>query len=131
MKTIFQAGDQKRYEHTVMPNDAATFASGEVHPVYATFAIARDAEWVCRLFVLEMKEADEEGIGTFVNVKHHSPALIGAKVQFEATVISFIKNEIICGFEAKIGERIIATGQTGQKILKRDKLNKLFSSLVK
>mgnify|MGYP000367271629 CR=1 FL=1 len=62
----FKDGDQLQYEHTVTEQDLASFASGNVHPVYATFSVARDAEWCCRLFVLEMKEADEEGIGNEV-----------------------------------------------------------------
>jgi predicted thioesterase len=98
--------------------------------VYATFAVARDAEWVCRLFVLEMKEADEEGIGTFVTVNHHSPALVGSQVQFTATVESLQGNELICQWEAKVGERLLASGRQGQKILKKTKLDELFAALA-
>ena len=73
MKTPFAIGDQKKYWHTVSDQDLARFASGTVHEVYSTFAIARDAEWSGRLFVLEMKEESEEGIGTGINIIHHAP----------------------------------------------------------
>jgi predicted thioesterase len=130
MKNLPSIGEQRAYVVQVQPSDTATFASGQVHPVYATFAVARDAEWVCRLFVLEMKEADEEGIGTFVTVNHHSPALVGSQVQFTATVESLQGNELICQWEAKVGERLLASGRQGQKILKKTKLQELFAALA-
>lgn len=100
-----------------------------VHPVYATFALARDAEWACRLFVLDMKEADEEGIGTFVTVQHQSPALLGQTVTFVATITELKGNSIVCTYTAHVGSRLVATGEQGQKILKRDRLQQLFGSL--
>ena len=59
---LFEIGSQKYYSKLVEQADCAAFNSGLVHPVYATFALGRDAEWACRLFVLEMKEEEEEGI---------------------------------------------------------------------
>lgn len=130
MKNPFQYGDTKTFTHTVIDSDAARFESGEVHNVYSTFAIARDAEWSGRLFVLEMKEADEEGIGTGVTVEHKSPALMGQQVVYTTTLTEVNKNEIVVDYVARVGERVIATGKTWQKILKREKLDKLFESLV-
>ena len=131
MLNPFNTGDKKRFVKTVQPEDIATFDAGNVHPVYATFALGRDAEWVCRLFVLEMKEADEEGIGTFIHVEHVSPALIGEEVIFEAEVKSIEKNEIVCSYIASVNDRIIAKGETGQKILKKEKIERLFDALKK
>lgn len=131
MKNIFKSGDKKFFEHIVQPEDIATFESGNVHSVYATFALTRDAEWSGRLFVLEMKEEDEEGIGTFVNVQHLSPAFVEDKVVFETTLEEVKGNEIICSFIAKIEERLIAKGTTGQKILKKNKIENLFKELKK
>lgn len=129
MKNHFQVGDQKTFDKKVTPADTASFEAGSVHPVYATFALGRDAEWVCRLFVLDMKEDDEEGIGTYLHIEHLSPALSGSYVNFIATIDKIEGNTIICNFEAKANNRIIAKGQTGQKILKKEKLHKLFNSL--
>ena len=129
MKNIFKPGDIKTYQIVVKATDTASFDSGHVHPVYATFALGRDAEWSCRLFVLQMKEEDEEGIGTFLHVIHCSPALVGSSVIFYATFKQIEANHIICSFEAKIGERLIAKGETGQKILKKEKLERIFSAL--
>ena len=130
MINSFKTGDKKYFTKVVDENDAATFDSGQVHPVYATFALGRDAEWACRLFVLDMKENDEEGIGTFLHVDHASPALLGSTVIFEATLKSVEGNIITCNFEAKSGERLIAEGETGQKILKKDRLESMFNKLI-
>lgn len=129
MKNIFKVGDVKTFSKTVKKEDLATFESGHVHPVYSTFSLARDAEWACRLFVLEMKEDDEEGIGTSIIVDHESPAVENDTVDFTATVKALNKNEIICTYEAKVGDRLIAKGQQGQKILKKEKIKNIFDSV--
>ena len=129
MKNPFQPGDQKVYEKVVKESETASFEQEQVHPVYSTFALARDAEWTCRLFVHEMKEADEEGIGTMITVHHRSPAKIGSTVTFEATIKSIEGNEIICNYLAKVNDRLIAEGEQGQKIVKKEKLKKLFEEL--
>lgn len=126
MKEIFKPGDIKVYTKKVVESDAAAFHGEVLHPVYATFALARDFEWSSRLFFLEMKEEDEEGVGTFLQIEHQSPAQIGEEVLIQATVESLNGNELICIIEARSGERIIATGKTGQKMLKKEKLKKLF-----
>jgi predicted thioesterase len=129
MKQIFSTGSTTAYTKVIRPEDIAAFDSGVVHEVYATFAIARDAEWAGRLFVLEMKDEDEEGIGTFVQVDHHAPALVGETVIFEAIIDELYKNVVACTFSAYVGHRLIASGRTGQKILKKDKLDQLFEDL--
>lgn len=121
----FQKGDKKIFERTVMDADVARFDSGEVHPFYGTFALARDAEWSSRLFVLEMTEDHEEGIGTFVQVKHLSPAMVGDEVQFIATLREIKGNNVTCDIVARVGDRVIAECETGQKIITRDRLDQL------
>ncbi|MDX2002619.1 MAG: hypothetical protein SFW35_09305 [Chitinophagales bacterium] len=125
MKNIFQIGDKKIFERTVLPTDTATFETGMVHAVYATFAIARDAEWAGRLFVLDMKEEDEEGIGTFISVRHLKPVAVGTKVTFEAVLTAIEGNRIQNSFTAYMGNEIFATGDQEQRILKREKLEQL------
>jgi predicted thioesterase len=128
MLSVFQIGDKKKYQTVVKNEDVAAFHGETVHSVYATFAIARDAEWAGRLFVLEMVEKNEEGIGTFVNVEHLAPAFVGEEVVFEAQIDELFGNTINCSFTAKVGERLIAKGRTGQKIILKEKLNRLFDS---
>ena len=125
----FKAGDTREFVHVVNENDFAHFPNDKVHEVYATFALTRDAEWSTRLFVLEMKEDHEEGIGTYVRVNHQSPALIGSEVVFTGIFRSLINNEVHCLFEAWVGDRLIAYGETGQKIVSKEKLKARFDAL--
>ncbi|SEW33556.1 thioesterase family protein [Chitinophaga arvensicola] len=127
MLSIFKPGDTKHFSRIVRPEDCASFDSGNVHPVYATFALGRDAEWCCRLFVLEMKEEEEEGIGTRLTIEHLSPALTGSQVDFTATITEIHHHEITCSYEAVCNGRVIATGIQVQKILAKEKLNRLFA----
>lgn len=129
MIEAFKIGDKKVFSRTVMSEDIASFESGAVHPVYATFALGRDVEWACRLFVLEMKEEHEEGIGTFLHIQHISPALLGQEVCIEATLEELKGNKVNCSFEVKVGDRLVAKGTQGQAILAKEKINQLFGSL--
>lgn len=130
MKLPFQNGDIKTYQREVLSTDIATFESGTVHPVYSTFSIARDAEWSGRLFVLDMKEEEEEGIGTFIHVDHKSPAFVGETVVFYARFEEITeRNEIITSFVAKCQDRIIASGRQGQKILPKQRIQELLNQV--
>lgn len=122
---MFKPGDRKTFKHLVTQQDVAAFHGEVVHPVCATFSLARDIEWTTRQFVLEMRDDDEEGIGTFLSIEHKGPAFIGEEIFFEAWVDSIERNELICHYQARVGDRLVAIGKTGQKILKKDKLNRL------
>ena len=125
----FNIGDRKTFIKIVNVEDAASFEGEIVHPVYATFALARDAEWVCRLFVLDIKEEDEEGMGISLSIEHLSPAKIGEEVLFEASINEIRGNTIVCDYKASVGNRIIAKGLQGQKILKKEKIKRLLNNV--
>ncbi len=127
MKSHFKPGDRKAYIKKVNAEDTATFHGSVVHGVYSTFAIARDMEWSSRLFVLEMREEHEEGVGTFVHVDHHAPAFAGDAITITATVESLKGNELICSVEAAGPRGVVASGRTGQKILTREKLSTIMN----
>lgn len=129
MKDIFKAGDQKVYKKTVEESDQASFHGEVLHAVCSTFALARDFEWSSRLFFLEMKEDDEEGVGTFLSIDHKSPAFVGEELNIVATIEKIERNELICSIKATCGNRLVAIGGTGQKMLKKDKLKSLFTKL--
>lgn len=129
MKRLFEPGAIQTYTRVVTDQDIAAFDAGSVHPVYATFSLARDAEWTGRLFVLAMKEADEEGIGTGLTIEHKSPALLGQTVLFTATLWAVEGHEVITDYEATVHGRIIARGRQWQKILKKVRIEQLFRSL--
>jgi predicted thioesterase len=125
MKSI--ATTQQEHRYTVQPQDVAAFQGEVVHPVCSTFVLAREIEWTTRLFVLEMKEDDEEGIGTQVSIDHKSPAFVGEEIIFTARIESLHDHELICSYTAMVHNRLIARGQTGQKILKKETLKRIFT----
>ncbi len=127
MKNIFKTGDQKHYRVRVTENDCAAFHGELLHPVYATYALARDFEWSSRLFFLEMKEDDEEGVGTMLSIEHKSMARLGDEVLITATIESIVENELICAIEATCNNQLVAVGKTGQKMLKKEKLHRLMN----
>ena len=128
MKAIFKPGDTKVYTTQVKTKDQATFHGEVLHAVCSTFALARDIEWSSRLFFVEMKESDEEGVGTFLEITHRTPAFVGETIVITATVKSLTGNELLCDIEVKCVDRIIATGKTGQRMLKKDRLNAIFTA---
>lgn len=126
MKMIFQPGDQKVFVRHVTTADLVRFQAEVLHPVYSTYALGRDFEWSSRLFFIDMRDADEEGVGAFLEINHKSPAFEGEAVHITSTVEKIEGNELICSIEARVEHRIIAIGKTGQKMLKLEKLNQIF-----
>jgi fluoroacetyl-CoA thioesterase len=127
MKDIFRHGDQKEYRRIVKADDVAAFQGEVVHPVCATFVLARDIEWTTRQFVLEMREDDEEGIGTFLSIDHRSPAFVGEEIIFTARIEQLTDNELLCSYVATVNGRVIAEGKTGQKISKKERIDRIFN----
>ncbi len=127
MKNIFHKGDQKIFRRKVLPEDQAIFNGELLHNVCSTFALARDFEWSSRLFFLEMKESDEEGVGTSLMIDHKGPAFVGEEMVITATVEDAESREFVCSIEARVGDRLIAIGRTGQKMLKKTRLKEIFA----
>ncbi|MDL5049365.1 hotdog domain-containing protein [Oscillatoria amoena NRMC-F 0135] len=127
MKTVFKPGDSKVCRFTVQAGDVAAFHGTVVHAVCSTFTLAREIEWTTRQFVLEMRDENEEGVGTFLSIDHKGPAFVGEEVVIKASVESLNRNELICEYHAAVGSRLIATGKTGQKILSKEKIDTIFT----
>lgn len=123
---ILSPDTEKEHHYIVKGDDVAAFEGKTVHNVCSTFTLAREIEWTTRQFVLEMIDTDEEGIGTHLSIDHKSPAFIGDEIVFKARIERLTGNELICSYKASVGERLIAAGTTGQKILKREKINLIF-----
>lgn len=125
MKHIFKAGDTKEYRSVVKPQDVARFHGQTVHEVCSTFALAREVEWTTRQFAIDMKDENEEGIGTFLQIHHEGPAFVGEEILFRGIYEGMTDNELICSFEARVGDRMVARGKTGQKILTLEKIRSI------
>jgi predicted thioesterase len=131
MNNICQPGDKRIHSFRVNKDHFPSFEGNIVHEVCSTYVLAREIEWSTRLFVIDMLEESEEGVGTMLKIDHISPAFRDEEVKIEATVFSIKGNELICSFLAFVGDRVIAKGKTGQKIFKKDKLSQIFSDLSK
>ena len=131
MKSVYKINDKKWHVKLVGADDLASFDAGMVHPFCATFVLAREMEWSSRLFVLDMLDDNEEGIGTKLEINHLSPAIEGEELMIEAVIVELDKNEIICSITVSVGKRLIARGITGQKILKKTKLASLIIDIQK
>jgi predicted thioesterase len=132
MTNQFNPGDVKTHFYVVQSRDLADFGPETgvlVHAVLSTFALGREMEWAARLFVLEMKSADEEGIGTELFVQHHAPAFVGETVVLTATFERLDGANLRCAVEARVGARVVASGHTGQRIVARARLAARFAAL--
>lgn len=129
MKKVFKPGDYKTHDFQVTEEHLASFDAGMVHPVCSTFVLAREMEWSSRLFVLDMCDEQEEGLGTMLHIDHKSPAMSGEQVTIKAKYKSLVGNDLTCDIQVNVNERLIATGQTGQKILSKKKISQIFTSL--
>ncbi len=127
MKNIFQTGDFKVHHYIVKEDDVARFQGEVVHPVCSTYALAREMEWAGRLFVLEMREETEEGIGTMVEINHLGPAFPGDELVFKSSVEAIKGNELYCAIDVHtLAGKLVAKGRTGQKILPKKVIQEIF-----
>jgi predicted thioesterase len=62
-----------------------------------------------------------------VSIDHKSPAFVGEEIIFTARIESLRDHELICSYKAMVHNRLIASGQTGQKILKKETLKRIFT----
>lgn len=103
---------------------------GKLHPVYATYWMAKHMEQAGRMIILEFLEPHEEGIGSKVSVNHLAPALPGMRVKLVAEHTRTEGNRICAAIKvwSELGD-LVGEGQTEQVILPRDKLEAIFSRL--
>jgi fluoroacetyl-CoA thioesterase len=127
MKPGFSPGDVHHYRKVVNEGDVAAFHGVVVHPVCSTFTLAREMEWTTRQFVLAIIDEAEEGVGTYIEIQHKSPAFVGEEILFTGKIEQINGHELICSVVASVGLRVIALGKTGQKIMQKETISRLFS----
>ncbi|GAA5437505.1 thioesterase family protein [Deinococcus sp. A31D244] len=81
---------------------------GRLHPVYATYWMARHFEEAGRKIILPFLEEGEGGIGTQVDVTHTASALPGMRVTVTAT---FERQE-----GRRVTARMVAVNELGDQI---------------
>ncbi|MGY1605571.1 thioesterase family protein [Geodermatophilus sp. SYSU D00700] len=94
---------------------------GPVHPVYATYAMAKHFEEAGRKLLLAHLEPGEAGIGTAVAVEHLAPAWPGDRVRVTASCVEVRGNRLTCALTATGADgTLLGRGTTGQAVLPAD-----------
>lgn len=103
---------------------------GAVHPVYATYWLARHFEEAGRKIILPFLEDGEGGIGTQVNVTHTASALPGMTVTVTATFTRMEGRRMVCELRAvsELGDEI-GHGTTTQMVLPQARIDANFEAL--
>jgi|SRR5579884_1336289 len=119
------------FETTVTSEMLVDFEElGAVHPVYATYWLAKHMELVGRKIILPFLEEGEEGIGYAVSVRHLAPALAGMRVRVEGEHVGTEGNRVTVRLRAEheLGD-LIGEGETVQVILPAWKIRERFEQL--
>jgi fluoroacetyl-CoA thioesterase len=117
-------------EVVVTPEMTVDFAElGKVHPVYATYTMAKHFEEAGRKLLLRHKDDGEEGIGSKVAVEHLAPSWVGDRLTIEARCTDVRGNRIMCACRATDADgREVGTGSTVQVVLPRTVLDRALDS---
>ena len=118
---------------TVSVTDEMTVDFGElgrVHPVYATYWMARHFEEAGRKIILPFLEGGEGGIGSEVTVAHTASALPGMTVTVTATFERQEGRRVYAAMRAvnALGDEI-GTGRTTQVVLPQARIDANFDAL--
>jgi fluoroacetyl-CoA thioesterase len=96
---------------------------GPVHPVYATYSMAKHFEEAGRSLLLRHLEPGEAGIGRSVSVEHLAPAWVGDPVRVTARCVEVRGNRLTCECTAVDAEgRELGRGTTVQVVLSEEAL---------
>ncbi|GAA5502442.1 hypothetical protein Dxin01_02186 [Deinococcus xinjiangensis] len=116
---------------TVTAEMTVDFAElGKVHPVYATYWMAKHFEEAGRKIILPYLEEGEGGIGSQVEVNHTASALPEMQVTITATFERQEGRRVYATMRAinELGDEI-GTGRTTQVILPQTKIDTNFEQL--
>ena len=104
---------------------------GRVHPVYATYTMAKHFEEAGRTLLLRHLEEGEDGLGSKVAVEHLAPSWVGDRLTIEARCTGVAGNRISCTCTAVDGDgRQVGRGSTEQVVLPRARLDAVLGRRV-
>jgi len=117
-------GESAVLEVVVTPEMTVRFDElGPVHPVYATYSMARHFEEAGRKLLLRHLEAGEAGVGSSLSVEHLAPSRVGATVRVTARCAEQHGNRLLCACTAVDADgRLLGRGTTGQVVMREDAL---------
>ena len=117
-------GESADLDVVVTPDMTVRFDElGPVHPVYATYSMAKHFEEAGRKLLLRYLEAGEAGIGSSLSVEHLAPSWIGDPVRVTARCADMRGNRLTCECAAVDAEgRVLGRGTTVQVVLSEEAL---------
>ena len=117
-------GESAVLDVVVTPDMTVRFDElGPVHPVYATYSMAKHFEEAGRKLLLRYLEPGEAGIGSSLSVEHLAPARVGDTVRVTARCVELRGNRLTCECTAVDGSgRALGRGTTVQAVLPEDVL---------
>ncbi len=112
-------GDSAVLDVVVTPDMTVRFDElGPVHPVYATYSMAKHFEEAGRKLLLRHLGDGEAGIGRSVSVEHLAPAWVGDVVTVTARCTEQRGNRLTCACTAvDAAGRELGRGSTVQAVL--------------
>lgn len=94
-----------------------------VHPVYATYWMAKHMELVGRKILLPFLEPGEEAIGAAVQVEHRAPALPGEWLRVDGEHLRTEGNRLYVRCRVvNAWDELIGTGETTQVVLPKQEI---------
>jgi fluoroacetyl-CoA thioesterase len=97
---------------------------GPVHPVYATYSMAKHFEEAGRKLLLPHLEPGEAAIGRSVSVEHLAPAWVGDTVRVSAECVELRGGRLTCACRAVDADgRELGHGSTVQVVLPQQVLD--------
>ena len=112
-------GETAVLDVVVRPDHTVDFDEmGKVHPVYATYTMAKHFEEAGRKLLAPHLEPGEAGIGTAVSVEHLAPSWVGDALRITATCIEVRDGRLACECRATDAYgRELGRGTTVQAVL--------------
>jgi fluoroacetyl-CoA thioesterase len=96
---------------------------GRIHPVYATYWLAKHMEEAGRKIIIPFLEEDENGIGSAVAVRHLAPAVPGTRIEIVAEHERTDGNRVYARCRARTSRGVlVGEGETEQTILPQSQI---------
>src|SRR5688500_8564268 len=112
-------GESATLDVVVTPELTVHFEElGSVHPVYATYNMAKHFEEAGRKLLLRHLDPGEDGLGRSVAVEHLLPSWVGDRLRIEAQCVAVDGSRITCECTATDADgRLVGRGSTVQVAL--------------
>ena len=121
MKNTLKSGVTRQVSVPIDASRTIDFL-GEQLRVYATPALVRDFEVLCRDLLLEHCDIGEDSVGTGISVSHTGATLLGMSVTLRAEVKEIDRRLVKFALSAHDGVESVSTGEHTRAVVEVEKL---------